>query len=211
MSRVPSVELVRFMLSKWAMSNESLNSVRSQIVGDFSMADGFEGGVPKLVSDLDELINNAEGSATVADTVKPTVVCIFGIGGDGKSTLANLLMKNHGIDVFSTDTFINSLRLDWHDSPTLRSLYSKHSDRHIDQFIKDVQASTELGAKLVELFFRPDGGFSLLKPVSIIEGFLRHPEHDVHFDIEQHVIDELHRRKYRVWEVRSRKSSRELQ
>lgn len=196
--RSPSPNLVRFLLTKWALTPTTLGDVRNQI--ESYSAEEWIGFDPAVIKqDLDTAITRLKVSARVRDVAKPVVLCLFDDGQQGKTTFANLL-RHHGIPVFATDSFVARLREDWHGEDALRVLARQTVPLCINEFIKHVETNESLADKFIALFFDAQNGFGLKTPVSIIEGYLHNFDVAVpKVTLDKEVIKRLRKQGYRVW------------
>ena len=195
--------LVRFLTTHWPLSSETIGSVPSRLQ-DLSSEQWGSFDRVRISADLADLIEAKGETARIKDCAQPVVLCVFGYGGDGKSTFANLIAKQGGVPKFDTDSFVRKLQNHWHDSVRLRELATLHVPHTIDQFIQKVQSDPVLGQDFVKLFFDPTHGFNLKAPLSTIEGYLRFVDPnavvpDPAIRLEKEVVSELKRRGYKVW------------
>ena len=197
--RIPSRELIRFLLNHFAMSDKTLQDVEVAIKNfpDESWATYDR---EDIVKDLAATMQNNKGTnARVRDLAKPVVLCLFDDGGQGKSTFANLLV-HQGIPKFSTDHFVTELRDGWHGDQRLQELATRLAPLKIDQFIEQAESDSLLGNAFVSLFFNDMRGFSSKMPVTLIEGFLHHPRcTSPAIRLDKAIAHELRQRGYRVW------------
>jgi hypothetical protein len=203
-ARHPSLELVRFLTTHWPMSDTTIGEIQSQ---SSQLPEPYWDGFSRdqILADLIELVRARRPEDRVRDVAKPIVLCIFGHGGDGKSTFAHLVRQGN-VNVFSTDKFVWKLTEDWHDSLQLRELAQLHVPSTVDQFIRKVESNEATGKEFVRLFFDPTHGFNFQTPLSAIEGYLRYIGNDAKVPairLELEIVSELKKRGYKVWVAKS--------
>ncbi len=196
--RIPSPELVRFLVNRYPLSGKSLGEIQIELSNSTEQVwQGFDS--VEIRNDLELAIEHRGSNAIAKNTAKPVVLCLFDDGQQGKTTFANLLLKQN-IPVFPTDRFVACLRGDWHNESAIQQLAKLHVPNTVDQFIEKIQADQSLSQSFLTLFFDPTHGFNLTAPVSVIEGFLYHPHHpNPVVRLDGQVGSELRRRGYKVW------------
>jgi hypothetical protein len=200
MPRYPSTNLIRFLVTKWPFSTTPLANIQ-QLMNELPPDSWSSFDRSEIDRDLAATITAVGGTSRVCDVAKPTVVCIFGVGQDGKSTLANMLSQG-SIPIVRTDSFFAKLLTNRHGSAELLSLAEQYTTHHIDQFIGHIQQNPTLANEYVQLFFDPTIGFNGSGPVSIIEGMVFHPEFKCAVRIDHEIRNELMKRGYKIWTTR---------
>jgi hypothetical protein len=195
--RVPSPELIRFLLAKWPSSMMTLadaTDAAAQLPSD--QWHGFD----RVQIERDLAIAMASHAQTeLRGLVAPVVLYFRGGKCAGKTSTTNLL-RAHGIPSYSTDLFVGSLRHPWHGDETLRRLAEEHFPYGVDNFIRTVQYDELLANSFIDLFFDEGHGFHESAPISIIEGYLHDPGPPQPLTrLDQEVLRALRKRKYRVW------------
>jgi hypothetical protein len=195
MSRQPTPPLVKLLvahrpLAAMAIGKVRLDDLPQEIWKSFDRR--------KIDADLAALIAQVGTAALVRDVAKPTVVCLFGDGMTGKSTVAYLL-EQQGVNVFATDGFFAQLLTGWHGNAELLAMAQRHTTQHIDQFLAEIQQNPSLASEYVRLFFDQVHGFNCNEPLSVIEGMVSHPHFPRPYRIDREIRKGLHSRGYRVW------------
>ncbi len=202
MPRIPSPEVVRFLLKNWPNSTAPLSDVKEEIERNSSILDGYgntDHDHAGIKDSLNAMFADKPPTTSVRECAKPTVICIFGQSGDGKTTLMNFLKEEFGILSFATDDLFWRLAKDLSVSERIRKLAKEKSDGQIHRFIETVQEDNELAVEYIREMFDPLKGFNSTAPVSVIEGYLRYGTQKPSFDLEALVIQELKNRGYRPW------------
>jgi hypothetical protein len=170
--RVPSPELIRFLLARWPSSAMTLAEAADAAARlPAEKWHGFD----RTQIERDLAIAMASHAQSELHGVAAPVVLYFQGGKAAGKTSTTNLMRAHGIPCYSTDLFVGSLRHPWHGDDTLRALAERHFPYEVDLFIRTVQRDQRLANSFIELFFDRHHGFHETAPVSIIEGYLHDP------------------------------------